>query len=663
MIWRYLMAFVLSMLVLFVWPIIFPPQRRPVAPQQGAVPVANGVAEPQGRVPAVDGSVLPGAEDRVPAAGGDGQEFVETTPAPQRFPAATTTVSVPGKVDATANAAGGALTDFWLPEFHETVEDEEPYHILSPLHELPGTLELKVDGDATPSGTNWNLVSPLPDGREGVRFEHTTTQGFEVSKTIERGAAPTADADAPYHFVVTLEFKNTGTTELPLAYDLYGPQGIDSEMAQGPGSDVSLNFATRSGDRVLVEKETGELTNSYWERGGVVWVGISSNYFASILVPALPGELPAEGFRAFAKQYPDLNDVKRLAREAGERGEMTPAVYARHREQAFKNLRVGYQDSRRKVAPGDTFVQHYTLFVGPRQHAVLDTYEALSFSSVNDYGVFGLVNMFIYLLEKLKTIVFGSWGLAIILLTFIVKLCLHPVNKRSQRSIQRGQKKMQKVKPEMDALKERYKDNRMKMNQEMQKLFREHNVNPAQQLGGCLVIFMQLPIWFALYNTLRYAIGLRQESFLYITDLTRPDHLFDLGVSLPFLGNYFNLLPVLYVILTLVNQQLQPKPEDPQMQAQFKMMSFMMIFFGFIFYAFPSGFMLYIMTSSALGIIESKIIKAELKHEEEQGGDVAAVVAGSPGGGGAPYRASGKLEAKGVRQKAKGKGKGKGKGK
>jgi YidC/Oxa1 family membrane protein insertase len=154
------------------------------------------------------------------------------------------------------------------------------------------------------------------------------------------------------------------------------------------------------------------------------------------------------------------------------------------------------------------------------------------------------------------------------------------------------------------------------------------------------MIFLQLPIWFALYNTLRYSLGLRQAEFLYISDLTRPDRLFPFsfpGVgefSVPFLGEYFNLLPILYVILTLWNQKMQPKPEDPQMRAQFRMMTFMMVFFGFIFYSFPSGFMLYIMTSSALGIIESKIIKAKLAREDAQGGGASP---GAPGGdGGAP---------------------------
>jgi YidC/Oxa1 family membrane protein insertase len=183
----------------------------------------------------------------------------------------------------------------------------------------------------------------------------------------------------------------------------------------------------------------------------------------------------------------------------------------------------------------------------------------------------------------------------------------------------RFQKKMQRMKPELDELKARHGDNRIKLNQEMQKLWKKHDVNPAQQMAGCLIIFLQLPIWFGLYSTLQYAIGLRQAPFLYIEDLTRPDMLFSFGYALPWIGEWFNLLPLLYVILTVVNQRLQPKPEDPQMLAQYKMMTFMLVFFGFIFYSFPAGFMLYIMTSAALGIIESKIIKAELARDPEIG--------------------------------------------
>ena len=108
--------------------------------------------------------------------------------------------------------------------------------------------------------------------------------------------------------------------------------------------------------------------------------------------------------------------------------------------------------------------------------------------------------------------------------------------------------------------------------------------------------------------------------------------LFPLPFRIPFLGDQFNLLPVLYVVLTMVNQKMQPRSKDPQAATQQKMMGYMMIFFGVIFYTFAAGFMLYIMTSAALGIAESKIIKAQLAREDlETGGDGVDAESAAPG--------------------------------
>jgi YidC/Oxa1 family membrane protein insertase len=211
--------------------------------------------------------------------------------------------------------------------------------------------------------------------------------------------------------------------------------------------------------------------------------------------------------------------------------------------------------------------------------------------------------------------VFHSWGLAIIGLTALVRLCLHPLNRKQQASMMRYQKKVGAIKPQMDALKEKYGSNRMKMNQEMQKLFKEHGINPAQMMGGCLMIFAQLPVWFALYRSIEYSLDLRHAPFLWITDLTKPDNLLTLPFSIPFLGNMLNILPILYVILTITNQKMQPKPADPQMAKQMQMMSFMMVFFGFIFYSFPAGFLLYFIASAGISMAESRIIKKILARE------------------------------------------------
>ena len=157
----------------------------------------------------------------------------------------------------------------------------------------------------------------------------------------------------------------------------------------------------------------------------------------------------------------------------------------------------------------------------------------------------------------------------------------------------------------------------------MQELFKSEGVNPAKMFGGCLFIFLQLPVWLALINTFTIAIELRQTSFLWVADLTRPDMLFQLPFSLPFLGNWFNLLPILYVIISIVNQKMMPQSEDPQAQMQQKMMSFMLIAFGFIFYSFASGLMVYFITSAMIGIAEQKMIRRDLR--------AAGIIPGSTG--------------------------------
>jgi YidC/Oxa1 family membrane protein insertase len=432
------------------------------------------------------------------------------------------------------------------------------------------------------------------------------------------------------HLKVRVEIANRGAAERRLVYALHGPVAIDTESIQAEGNDIHLGYGFwgRRGDVHAGVLSAADLSGGRWERTDrMAWVGISNNYFTSILFPleGQAGAAPQSAGhveKAFGESFPDPRKVDALAQaEQGKpAAQLAPDAVSALAAKAYKNLRVGLRSTKLLIKPGETVAHEYGLYLGPRSPEALAPYDALNFRGVNHYGLFTIIiKFFIWLLGLLKVIAFGSWGLAIILLTVIVKACLHPINRKSQAGMMRFQKQMQKIKPEMDELKTRYGDNRMKMNQEMQKLWKAHGINPAQQMAGCLLIFCQLPIWYGLYSTLQYALGLRQASFLWMKDLTRPDMLVHWGASLPFLGEWLNVLPIAYVILTVINQRLQPKPTDPQMLAQYRMMSFMLVFFGFIFYKFPSGFMLYIMTSAGLGIIESKIIKRELARDDTAG--------------------------------------------
>ncbi len=641
MVWRYVLAGLLSMLVFVTWLKLFPPP--PLPPQRVQVPAAEA--------PAKVASVPEGVQAAVPA-----------LPDAPRLPLRERKeipIAIGGPFEYVADSSGGCLARISLPEFHESVERKEPYTLLQSPPGAPGTFALEVEDPANPARPsripveeNWDLERvPAGDASPAVVFKYEL-DGIAITKTVSAGGrefpgAGSEDA-AARHLKVSLEIQNRGPEARELTYRLYGPVGVDTEDLQTAGSDIELAFGTRGrGEAVQVEVlSAAKITHKDITGGGVAWVGVSNNYFTSIFFP-LPsdaGHPPTFVEKAFADAYPDAQSLDALAREKHGRPfeQVNPQDAAAIREKAYKNLRVAFRSVRVALPPGGAAVKHeYGLYVGPRDREILDRYAALNFQGVNQHGTFGfLVKFFMWLLGILKTVAFGSWGVAIVLLTFVVKVCLHPINKRTQAGMQRFQKQMQKIKPQMDEIKEKYAQNRVRMNQEIQKLWKENHVSPGQQMAGCLIMLLQLPIWYGLYSTLRYAIGLRQASFLYISDLTRPDMLLNFGFSLPFIGDWFNLLPVLYVILTIVNQRLQPKPEDPQMLQQYRMMTFMMVFFGFIFYSFPAGFMLYIMTSAALGILESKIIKAELKHEENRANaSLAPAVAGARGSTGAIYPA------------------------
>ena len=541
------------------------------------------------------------------------------------------TVELGGAYRLEVDTSTGTITQVWfLEHFEDPGDDPDRPRYQFALEPADGVGLLTLDrivlnlGGAQQSATGgwrtaWRLeldeTEGAPDGSMAVDRLNLVKEhdGFRVRKSIELASLEqfqTLQLPAGTELgegrllKVRLEIENLADdNDGVFLHKLHGPTAIRSESLRGKGSDLALAYAWRGEKGTIgTEQQTaGDLPEQgAWEsppaqRGNILWTAVSSSYFTSLLFPwVTENGNPTRVDQVLAERLPEEGD--------GEDG--------------YETMRASFL-TELQVAPQTRSVLEYGLYMGPRECELIKSGESLAFSEVNDYGMFTvLVNLFMGLIRILRGIAFGNWGLAIILLTVLVKLCLHPINRKSQRAMMRFQKKFQKIQPQMKALQEEMGNDRVRYSQEVQKLWKQHGVNPGQQMLGCLVLLLQLPIWIGLFRTLDYEIGLRHASFLYIDDLTKPDRLFPLGFNIPFLGSWFNLLPVLYVILTIVNQRLQPRPTDPQMQAQHKMMQFMMVFFGFIFYSFPAGFMLYIMTSSALGIIESKLIKAQLAKEE-----------------------------------------------
>jgi YidC/Oxa1 family membrane protein insertase len=185
-----------------------------------------------------------------------------------------------------------------------------------------------------------------------------------------------------------------------------------------------------------------------------------------------------------------------------------------------------------------------------------------------------------------------AYGLAIVIITFLVKLLFWPLTHYSTLSM----KKMQTVQPRIVEIREKYKDDPAKVQQKIMELYREEKVNP---MGGCLPIVLQIPVFFALFNVFRGAIELRHASFLWVADLSQPDTLPWLLFGLP-----IRPLAILMAVTMFLQQKLTPSSLDP-MQA--KMMTIMTLFFAFIFYGMPAGLTLYWTVNQVLSIVQTLI--------------------------------------------------------
>jgi len=256
---------------------------------------------------------------------------------------------------------------------------------------------------------------------------------------------------------------------------------------------------------------------------------------------------------------------------------------------------------------------NFLLFAGPKDPNLLDMdrYSSMQQLYVEDYGNFGWINRLLLFILRGFHSLFGNWGIAIILLTVLVKICLFPVMRMQSRSMEDFQKKMAKLKPRLDELKAKYKSNVRKFQEEQQKIMRENKVRPP--VMGCLIIVLQFPVFIGLFQILKSSFELRHQPFFgWIADLSQPDALpLPVDLWLPFLGDFntLNLLPLLMIAAMVFQFKCMPKPKDEQAAQVQKMMMIMPFGFGIFLYGYASGLSLYMLTNALLGIIQTKFFR------------------------------------------------------
>jgi len=310
-------------------------------------------------------------------------------------------------------------------------------------------------------------------------------------------------------------------------------------------------------------------------QGTVTWAGARTKYFLSALIVNEPrsGDLvmlgdESGGFVGYAIRYPFRGDPRKIER-------------------------------------------HFTGYLGPLDMKRLEKFEV----GLEDAVDLGWLRFFSVIILKimvyLKKII-PNYGLIIIIMSIMTKLLFYRLTHKSFKSM----KDMQKLQPKIKKLQEKYSDDKEKLNKETMKLYKEGGVNP---LGGCLPLILQMPVFIALFQVLRNTIELRNAPFvLWIDNLSAPDALFSFGVTLPILGDTFNLLPLIMGGAMVLQSKLGGGGATAPGGQQKMMQTLMPIVFTFIFYGMPSGLVLYWIVNNLLTITQQYIANKEIEKEEKE---------------------------------------------
>ncbi len=526
----------------------------------GGTPKPAATAAAPGSAPgASSAAALPKpAAAGVPTAAGAAPTAAVPT-APVAPPAGEQVTLTTDRIKATFDSQGGSLVRLELLA-HRDAQDPQRNVVL--LEQSAKRLYAAQTGLVTGQAgvvlpNHFTPMTVLPGERKlatsaneiSVRFESPAQDGVRLAKTVTL-------TRGAYTMAVKHEVINQGTT--PVTPQLYLQLARDGNPPEGESSF----YFTFTGPAVYTEakkfqkvdfKDIAKANTGHEKAADNGWVAMVQHYFASAWL--VSGASTRE-FRS--AKVADNHYTIAMVLPLGE------------------------------LAPGASKMHEATLFAGPQEENKLAAM-APGLELVKDYGWFTVLSKpLFWLLDKLHGVL-GNWGWAIVALVVLLKIAFYWLNASAYRSMA----KMKAVAPRVNELRERYKDKPQQMQQEMMRIYREEKVNP---LGGCLPIVVQMPFFIGLYWVLLSSVEMRNAPWIgWITDLAAKDPWF--------------ILPVLMTASSLFQVWLNPAPADP-MQA--KLMWFMPLAFGFMFFFFPAGLVLYWLTNNILSIAQQWFINKQL---------------------------------------------------
>ncbi len=508
----------------------------PAAAKNGVATGANASAVP---VPAATGS----ATSVAGSASLPGAPNASVTSSGKRVSVATDTL------DVTLDTLGADIRSVTLLKHTAHGDKTKQFTLMQEKASAYFVTQSGLLGDGLPNHTaNWILVGDKSDTNNNAKFELGTSDKLEV--TFTNTDVPNVTANKTYTFKrnsyvvdVRYDIKNSGSAAInPSAYfqfvrDANPPEG------ESTGSNPFTGIATFTGPAVYSEakkfqkvafSDIDKNKTDYPKESSDGWVAMVQHYFVSAWLPAT--NVKRETF------------TKKVTDKLYSAGLIVP---------------VG------SIAAGATAALNMPLYMGPQEQENLKTL-APGLDLVVDYGWLHILAYPMFVVLSWIHNIVGNWGWTIIIFTILIKLVFFPLNQKAGKSMAH----MKQMAPKIEAMKARYGDDKLKMNQAMMEMYKTEKINP---LGGCLPILIQMPFFIALYWVLLSAVELRNAPWMgWITDLSTPDP--------------FYVLPIIMGASMFIQTKLQPAPPDP---VQAKVMTIMPLVFSAMFFFFPSGLVLY----------------------------------------------------------------------
>lgn len=466
-----------------------------------------------------------------------------------------------------------------VPDHHVRINEDSPVGIGSIAYNLSGHAAPLYDEteytllDSSP--TTVRLLGKSPDGKLGIIKEYSLKP---VTKDDEKSNL----------YTVSLKITMENISKDRVNHrDIGVLAGGGYPIAKSENADTYTNLVYHAdgdyeheapsyfkggwfGD--AKDRELKSLTN-------ITWGGVMNQYYATLLIPGKNsvGEAVYTAPRHFKLKHENAHGVNGV-----ELAILMPALDLRPAEGEHR---------------GDQKTVQYDIYAGPKLNQYLSGMPN-QLDSIMGYGWLWILAAPMNWLLNLFHGWLGNWGWSIVCMTIVVRLLIWPLHKKSYMSM----KRMSLMQPKMKELKEKYGDDKQKINMEMMKMYQQYGINPA---SGCLPMLLQIPIFFAFYRVLQYSAELRGQGFLgWIHDLSLPDTI----ATLPIMGWELpiNILPIIMAATMIIQMKLTPKAGDPTQQ---KIMAFMPWIFFFFCYNFASALALYWTVQNLISIAQSYIIR------------------------------------------------------